>query len=104
MIEIKNSYRGAGYAYTNESCNAYGDFKVENDVLRNIAINGTKTIGDVQYPFTASRNEQGNVSISGVPNEVMKVIAAEVCDIIKEVEAIAFPNGSEDAGEDANEE
>lgn len=95
MIEIKNSFSGASFDYTNENnCTASGEYRCENGAIVNININGRYA----ERNFWASRDSAGNVNISGVPVSIIAGVAAEVAVIIAAIEEIVNPS------EPANEE
>lgn len=91
MIEIINPYSGANFTHSGKNCDATGDFRVENGAIKHIGIAGHYTKGQDVYGFTADRDDQGNVNISGVPSGVLKDVAEAVAGIVAEVEAQAEP-------------
>ena len=88
MITTKNNFSGANFDYTNEAgnCTASGEYRKENDVIVNININGQFVKDENTYNFWANRDAAGNVNISGVPASVIADVAAEVAEIISEIE------------------
>ena len=91
MIEIINPYSGANFTHSGKNCDATGDFRVENGAIKHIGIAGHYTKGQDVYGFTADRDENANVNISGVPSGVLKDVAEAVAGIIADVEAQAIP-------------
>lgn len=91
MIEITNKTLGVNFSYTGENCTATGNYDVENDTLKHVGVNGHYTKGGETIAFTADRDENGNVNINGVQGQFLKDVAAEVTDIMAEVEAQATP-------------
>lgn len=95
MIEITNPYSGANFSHSGENCAAFGDFRVENGALTHVGINGHYTKGADTYAFTADRDANGNVNISGVPGPVLTDVAGAVAGIVAEVEAQVQPQPTE---------
>lgn len=92
MITTKNNYSGAAFDYSNEGkCSAYGDYRCAEDKFKYITIEGRYTDGGNTYPFSANRDEYGNVAISGVPFDILPEVATEVKTIISEIEEAVFP-------------
>lgn len=91
MIEIINPYSGANFTHSGKNCDATGDFRVENGAIKHIGIAGHYTKGQDVYGFTADRDENANVNISGVPSGVLKDVAEAVAGIVADVEAQAIP-------------
>jgi len=92
MIIKNNTFAGANFQYTNElNCTATGEYRIENDKLISININGQYVDGDATYNFWANRDNSGNVNISGVPASVLAGVAEEVAEIVSEVEALINP-------------
>jgi hypothetical protein len=91
MIEIINPFSGAKFNYTGKNCTANGDYDVKDGVLFHVGVNGSYTKGGETIRFTADRDENGNVNINGVQGQFLKDVAAEVTDIMAEVEAQATP-------------
>jgi len=87
MIEITNTYSVASFSHTSETCNATGDYKVENGVLKHIGIAGSFTQDGDTYAFTAERDDNANLVVAGVPAEVVQAVAQAVAVIVSEVEA-----------------
>lgn len=89
MITKNNTFSGTSYSYENEgvTCTASGEYRTENGNLTNININGRLTKDGTTYNFWATRDDHGNVNISGVPAAVIADVAEEVAEIVAEVEA-----------------
>lgn len=97
MITKNNTFTGANFQYTNESnCTATGEYRTENDKLVSININGQYVDGDDTYNFWANRDASGSINISGVPASVLAPIAAQVAEIVSEVEALVEPAKEEE--------
>ena len=87
MIITKNQFNGANFDYTSENnCTASGELRREDDKLVNVNINGKFVKDEVEYNFWANLDPSGNVNISGVPASVLADVAAEVAEIISEIE------------------
>lgn len=93
MITKKNTFSGAAFDYENKAktCAACGDYRVENDQLQAVSINGQYTKDAKTYNFSASRDAEGNVNIAGVQAAILPDVATEVSACIAEVESIAVP-------------
>lgn len=97
MITKNNTFAGVNFQYTNESnCTATGEYRTENDKLVSININGQYVDGDNTYNFWANRDASGSINISGVPASVLAPIAAQVAEIVSEVEALVEPAKEEE--------
>ena len=98
MIEKKNIVVEVAFDYANGagSCSATGNYTVVNGEVKTVGINGHYTKGGETYNFTANRDDQGNVNISGVAPAVLPDVAAEVAEIVAEVEAEVAPANTED--------
>lgn len=96
MITKINEFSGANFSYENEAktCTANGEYRTENGAIAHINTNGTYTKGEASYHFFASRDAAGNVSVSGVPAEVIAEVSTEVAVIITEAEESALPKKS----------
>lgn len=87
MVTINNTYSGKSFSYSAENCTATGESRVENEKIVSININGQYTKDGTAHNFWASRDNQGNVNVSGVPASVIGEVAAEVAAIFSEVES-----------------
>lgn len=96
MITKINEVSGANFSYENEakSCTANGEYRTENGAIAHINTNGQYKKDEVSYNFFASRDAAGNVSVSGVPVEVIAEVSTEVAVIIAEAEESALPKKS----------
>lgn len=94
MITKKNSTLEVKFDYGNDAgtCFATGNYKVENNQLKTIGINGQYTKDEKTYTFTADRDNQGKVNINGVPPTILVEVGAEVANLVEEVEAEVTPN------------
>lgn len=94
MITKKNSTLEVNFDYGNSAgtCAATGNYKVQNDQLKTIGINGQYTKDEKTYTFTADRDDQGKVNIAGVPPAILADVATEVAALVEEVEAEVTPN------------
>lgn len=94
MITKKNSTLEVNFDYGNGAgtCSATGNYKVQNDQLKTIGVNGQYTKDEKTYTFTADRDDQGKVNISGVPPTILADVATEVAALVEEVEAEVTPN------------
>ena len=89
MITTTNTFSGANFNYTSENnCTANGEYRIENGKIVLINITGQIVKDDVTYNFWANCDMNGNVNISGVPAAIIADVAAEVAEIISEVEAL----------------
>lgn len=89
MITTKNNFSGANFEYTSESgCTANGEYRCENGNIVSVNVNGTIDGKN----FWASRDAAGNVNISGVPVSIIAKVAAEVENIMVEIEEIVHPS------------
>lgn len=88
MITTKNNFSGADFDYRNnaETCFSTGEFRYDGEKLSSVNINGQLTKDEVTYNFWANMDSVGNVNISGVPAIVIADVAAEVAEIISEIE------------------
>lgn len=101
MITTQNPYSGASFTFENglTTCSATGEFRCENNAIVAVTFNGTFRKNETVYGFWGQRDAGGNVQVNGVPAAVLTEVAAEVTQIIEEVEAIALPepaNGEEE--------
>jgi len=94
MLTKKNSTLEVNFDYGNNAgtCSATGNYKVENDQLKTVGVDGQYTKGEKTYRFTANRDDQGLLVVAGVPNEVLAEVSSEVTVLIAEVEESATPS------------
>lgn len=97
MITKKRSALVVNFDYANnaETCAATGDYRVENNVLQDVSINGQYTKDEKTYHFSASRSADGNVNIAGVPPTVLADVAEAVAELVTEIEAEVEPVNAE---------
>lgn len=97
MITKKRSALVVNFDYANnaETCAATGDYRVENNVLQDVSINGQYTKDEKTYNFSASRSADGNVNIAGVPPTVLADVAEAVAELVTETEAEVEPVNAE---------
>lgn len=97
MITKKKSALVVNFDYINDAqtCAATGDYRVENNVLQDVSINGQYTKDEKTYNFSASRSADGNVNIAGVPPTVLADVAEAVAELVTEIEAEVEPVNAE---------
>lgn len=88
MFNTKNNFNGASFDYENESCKANGEFRYVNSVLNSVTINGSYEKEEKTYNFWANRDINGNINISGIPSTIIVEVAAEVVNIVTEIEKL----------------
>ena len=86
MFETSNDFLGASFACKNNTCEASGDFRIDEGRITNINIAGSFKKNDQRYAFTANYDNKGAVNIYGVTEiSIIEEVATEVKSIIEEI-------------------